>query len=90
MRAAGPGVKQDERKRNGGGRGCDRPRPPHRSRARQGVAAAGFEKSTVGGAFRIAGSVTSKYFRCLAPVTFAVSAVGNWRMYVLYCFTASL
>ena len=47
---------------------------------RQGVAAAGFEKSTVGGAFRIAGSVTSKYFRCFAPVTFAVIAVGNWRM----------
>jgi len=43
-------------------------------------AAAGFEKSTVGGALRIAGSVTSKYFRCFAPVTFAVSAVGNCRM----------
>ena len=46
----------------------------------QGAFAAGFEKSTVGGLLRIAGSVTSKYFRCFAPVTFAVSAVGNWRM----------
>ena len=48
------------------------------------VAVVGLEKSTVGGPLRIAGSVTSKYFRCLAPVTFAVSAVGNCRMYVLY------
>ena len=45
----------------------------------QGVVV-GFEKSTVGGPLRIAGSVTSKYFRGFAPVTFAVSVVGNCRI----------
>lgn len=48
----------------------------------------GFEKSTFGTA--AACSVAWKYFRCLAPVTLAVSTAGNRRMYALYDFTASL
>ena len=47
-----------------------------------GAAAGGFEKSTVG-ASRFAAFVTSKYGFGFAPMTFAVSAVGNVRMYVL-------
>lgn len=47
-----------------------------------GVFAGGFEKSTLG-AVRAPGVVTSKYSRCFAPVTFAVSDCGSVRMYVL-------
>lgn len=52
-------------------------------RSRQGVFAAGLEKSTVG-AVRAPGVVTSKYSRGFAPVTFAVNDCGRVLMYVLY------
>ena len=47
----------------------------------------GVPKSTFG-LSRFSGFVTWKYFLSFAPVIFAVSTAGNWRMYALYCCTA--
>ena len=78
-------------------RGQNRPRSQHRTHptrhgtfdggAGGGVVDPGFEKSTVG-ASRFAAFVTSKYGFAFAPMTFAVSAVGNFLMNVLYCWAA--